>query len=514
MKKGKINILWITCLVILIGCSRENGIEVDEPTIPPDTVPSQSDFESASAINRKLGRGINYGHLFEGPPGITTVWKETQWNPEYAGIIAGLGFKHVRIPIRWEREDRSMSTPPYTIDTAFLDFIKQVVDLALNNGLYAIIDMHNHNALMDNPDGQKDRFLAQWKQISEFFKDYPDSLLFEILNEPRGNLTAAKWNVYAADALAKIREDNPRRTVLIGTRLGTALGSLELPDDKNIILTHHYYKPFEFTHQGESWGGDPTGAWLGTEWWDTEPEREMILRDFAPLKALEEQQHIPVHIGEFGTTTNADPVSREKFASFLSCYFDALGWSWAYWQFNVSNFGCLDPSSERYNQYLVDALLLNGMPEPTPYVGIPLYTSNFESGNDGWNLLTSGGASAQLTRSDNALNISINNGGTLGWHVQIRKQNITLDAGKKYHFSFRAKASAIRNVSAIIRTNTSPYTPYSVDGVVTLADNFTVYNFVFDMRTADNSAMMTIDMGGVQGTNVTITDIKIEEMTI
>ena len=75
----------------------------------------------------------------------------------------------------------------------------------LNNGLSAIINMHHHEALFADPDGQKERFLAQWKQISEFFKDYPDQLLFEILNEPNGNLTANKWNIFLADALTTIR---------------------------------------------------------------------------------------------------------------------------------------------------------------------------------------------------------------------------------------------------------------------------------------------------------------------
>ena len=49
----------------------------------------------------------------------------------------------------------------------------------------------------------------------------------------------------------------------------SGLKSLQLPeDDQNLIITVHYYLPFEFTHQGAEWvnGSD---AWLGIdlEWY-------------------------------------------------------------------------------------------------------------------------------------------------------------------------------------------------------------------------------------------------------
>lgn len=142
--------------------------------------------QHAFDVNKRLGRGINYGNMFEAPS--EAEWGNP-WKPQYAKMIAELGFRHVRIPIRWEPSARSSATAPYTINPAFLNRIKQVIDSALNNNLYVIINMHHHDLLIENPDGQKARFLAQWKQISSFFKDYPESLLFEILNEPNGKIT-------------------------------------------------------------------------------------------------------------------------------------------------------------------------------------------------------------------------------------------------------------------------------------------------------------------------------------
>jgi endoglucanase len=466
--------------------------------------------EKAFEINEKLGRGINYGNMFEAP--TETAWGN-QWKPEYAGIIADLGFNHVRIPIRWEPADRSMATAPYTVSSTFLNRIKQVVDSALNNGLYAIINMHHHDVLFDNPDAQKDRFLAQWKQISEFFSDYPDSLLFELLNEPHGNLTAAKWNVFLKDALTTIREDNPERIVLIGTAEWGGLGglpSLEIPDDENIILTVHYYNPFQFTHQGAEWSGEQSQAWLGTKWLDTETERDVMRQDFAPLKALELEKNIPVHIGEFGAYSKADLESRAKWTTFLSRYLEEMGWSWAYWEFSAG-FGIYNPSTKALLQPLVDALLHNEMPEPGRFVGTAIYTSNFQTGNDGWGMNNQQGGAAQITRTDNTLTINITSGGTAGWHVQLMRGGISLQEGKKYRFSFKAKADEARSATVYIGMSKDPWSAYSGYNGLSLADTFAVYTYVFDMGATDNTARMVFDFGN-STVNVSVTDILIEEI--
>ena len=80
--------------------------------------------------------------------------------------------------------------------------------------------MHHHDNLFANPSAEKARFISQWEQISDYFKNYPDSLLFEILNEPHDKLTPALWNEYSKEALSVIRKTNPERCVLLGTAVG------------------------------------------------------------------------------------------------------------------------------------------------------------------------------------------------------------------------------------------------------------------------------------------------------
>ncbi len=196
----------------------------------------------------------------------------------------------------------------------------------------------------------------------------------------------------------------------------------------------------------------------------------------------------------------------------MSRYFDSLGWSWAYWEFSAG-FGIYNPSKNSWNQYLVDALLHNELPEPARYIGTPVYTSNFQSSTDGWTVYKQSTAAYQLLRADNALNITITNGGTEGWHIQLVKNNIQLKAGKKYRFSFKAKTNSERSLSAYIGKSSDPWTAYSGYNSVTVTDSFKVYTYVFDQAVNDNVARMVFDLGKSTA-GFTVTDLKLEEVVL
>ena len=108
--------------------------------------------DAAFDMNLSLGRGINIGNSFEAPS--EDAWGNP-WKPEYFEIISDLGFDHVRLPIRWEPEERSMADSPYTISDVFLQRIKEVVDKALEQNLKIIINMHHHDEFFADPDGQR-----------------------------------------------------------------------------------------------------------------------------------------------------------------------------------------------------------------------------------------------------------------------------------------------------------------------------------------------------------------------
>ena len=463
-------------------------------------------------MKERLGRGINMGNMFEAP--TETEWGNP-WKPEYFRIIAELGFTHVRLPVRWETAVRSSATPPYTIYPVFMNRIKQVVDSALANNLHIVFNMHHHESLFTNPTGQRERFMAQWRQISEFFQDYPDSLLFEPLNEPNGNLTPELWNAWVPEVLSIIRETNPDRTVLIGTPEWGGLGGLpklEIPDDDNIILTIHYYNPFNFTHQGAEWSGEQSQAWLGTKWLDTEVDREVIHNEFQLAKNISETHNIPIHVGEFGAYSKADMESRARWTTYLSRWFEEQGFSWAYWEFSAG-FGIYNPSTKKLNDPLVNALLHNPIPEPARVVATSIYSSNFNTNTDGWSLNRSGGAIGSLTRTDGKLNVLITNGGTEGWNTQLMKTGIRLENGKTYRISFKASAPVGRSMTAYAGKNSDPWTSYSGYSSIYVSTEEGSYSYLFTMNTDDFVARLVFDLGGVSS-GITVWDIKLESIVI
>lgn len=467
--------------------------------------------KTAFEINQRLGRGINMGNAFEAP--TETAWGN-QWKPEYFQMMAEKGFSHVRLPIRWEPSDRSMSEEPYTIYPVFLERIKTVVDEALKNDLQIIINMHHHEELLADPEGQKPRFLAQWKQIAEYFKDYSDYLLFEILNEPNGNLTTTMWNSFVADAVKVIRESNPDRTILVGTANWggiDGLSYLQLPDDdNNLIVTIHYYNPFSFTHQGAEWS-DPIPP-TGIKWYDSEPERETMIREFEPVLAFAEKHNVPIHVGEFGAYSAADMDSRVRWTTFLARWMEEQGFSWAYWEFSAG-FGIYNPATKTFYDRLVNALLHNPIPEPAQIQYTPVYKSDFSSGTDGWSFYQQSPCQGSLVADDGKLKLTINTAGEQGWHGQLMKTNVSLEKDQTYNISFTVASSVSRAFTNYVGMNGGDYSAYSDYNSFTPEAQEKEFSYTFTMTADDPAARISFDLGIVAST-FTFSSIRLDKTQI
>ncbi|GHB78610.1 cellulase family glycosylhydrolase [Persicitalea jodogahamensis] len=469
------------------------------------------DTSGIFALNSQLGRGINMGNMFEAPT-------ETEWgNPyrdDYFRRIASLGFQHVRIPIRWDTPQRAQQVPPYTLDPTFLNRMKQVVDEAHRQGLYVIINMHHHESLFTNPEQAKSRFLAQWQQIATFFKDYDDKLLFEVLNEPNGQLTPDLWNTYFAEALGKIRQTNPTRAVVMGMALYGGLAGvpyLKLPDDPRLIVSVHYYNPFRFTHQGAEWVGGDAAAWLGTKWQDLEYERDEVKQEFDVLIQFGKKNNVPLNVGEFGAYSKADLASRRRWTTFLARWFEEQGFSWAYWEFSAG-FGIFNPTTNQYLQPLVDALLHDSLPPPAPVASVSLYESTFESTLSGWNLYTQAGAQAQMQQNNGALRVEVQKIAAQDWQVQLVRNNFSLVKGQLYRVVMRGSASASLPFSCSMGKASDPYTGYSDYKSLSFNEQEKELSFVFRMSApSDPAARLVLNLGTGVGT-FSLRSVRVEQL--
>ena len=465
-----------------------------------------------SEINKNLGKGLNMGNMFEASP-LETSWGNPFQN-DYFERISKLGFNSVRVPIRWDLPDRALQTSPYTVNPVFLARIKTIVDNAVANKLYVIINMHHHEEIFTDPEKVKPRFLSQWEQIATYFKDYNQSVLFEIMNEPHDKLTPELWNVFMVDGLKSIRKSNPNRAVVLGPGEYNSLGAipkLKLPDDKNIILSIHYYNPFQFTHQGAEWIGGDANSWIGTKWEDLDIERNQVESEFSGLKTFQKQTNIPVNIGEFGAYSKADIGSRNKWTTFLARWFEQQGYSWNYWEFSAG-FGIYDPVTKTYKQSLVDALLKNPLPEAIKLPTKELYKSNFQNnGADGWGISVQAGSQADFTNANNLV-INVKTAVANAWHVQLNKSNFTLENKKRYLVTIRGYADKNAGISTYLGRSSGDYASYSGYPQLTFGTEERDMTYTFTMtQPTDNKARMGFDMGSTIA-KFTITSVKLEEI--
>ena len=162
---------------------------------------------------------------------------------------------HCHSPARAVRRTCAAGTS-VTVDPAFLSRVKHITDLATANGLAVIIDLHHPERLFKDPQGQRQRFAAMWRQIGLYFKDQPSNVYFELVNEAHDKLDASNLTETLMPALAAVRESNPTRLVVWGGPSWNSPDEMvktEFPADPYIVPTFHYYDPANFT------GRAPTG---------------------------------------------------------------------------------------------------------------------------------------------------------------------------------------------------------------------------------------------------------------
>lgn len=306
-----------------------------------------------SVLLGQIGHGFNLGNCLEAPH--EGAWGVTL-QESYFTAIHQAGFKSVRVPINWAAHVGP--GPDYAIDPAFLARVDWVVQQAEAQHLTAILDYHNDDALMNDPDANGDRFVAIWKQVAEHFFAAPNSIFFELLNEPHGKLDAAHWNALLQRTLPVIRASNPERVVVIGpaqwNNVG-ALSALKLPaNDLRIAVTFHFYDPMQFTHQGAEWI-DGSTPWLGTKWEGTEAEKKVTTDAFTQAVSWGRENRRPIYLGEFGSYGKGEIASRARWTSFVveTAHLNHLPWS--YWEF-CAGFGAYDPVTNQWRQPLLEAL--------------------------------------------------------------------------------------------------------------------------------------------------------------
>ncbi len=173
----------------------------------------RKDMTAQQLADTEMGMGINLGNTLEAVQavenkknvtgtGYDTAWSQPVTTREYIDFLHTYGINTIRIPIAWSNGDIDDGT--YTIRRDMLDRVEEVVNYALDNGMYVVINDHWDNqwwgqfgACKKDADGNKiadeetrknawTRYERYWTQICERFKNYSDHLIFEGANEELG----------------------------------------------------------------------------------------------------------------------------------------------------------------------------------------------------------------------------------------------------------------------------------------------------------------------------------------
>ncbi|MFZ0827215.1 MAG: glycoside hydrolase family 5 protein [Verrucomicrobiia bacterium] len=308
-----------------------------------------------SVQNPSLGRGVNV----LGYDPIWDAFDQGRFKERYFKMIREGGFDTLRINLYPFRH--MGAAPDFVLSNSWWQTTEWIVTNALAADLNVILDFHEYEVTGKDAESNKARFLAFWRQVAPHFQNAPDKVLFEILNEPNGQMTPELWNQCLVEALAILRESNPTRTVIIGPAFWNSidhLAELKLPEaDRHLMVTVHYYSPMSFTHQGAPWA-HPVPK-LGAVWQGTSEERAAITADFAKAQAWAKAHHRPIFLGEFGAYDKGEMPSRARWTEAVARAAEKNGWSWAYWQFD-SDFIVYDISKEQWVEPIHQALIPPG----------------------------------------------------------------------------------------------------------------------------------------------------------
>lgn len=328
------------------------------PAKPVPRAPAQNsaDFRTAGftgvdafAQTARMGRGVN---VLSEDPG----WNDpanARFKPAYFKKIHDAGFSTVRFVVN----PFSHMDDYYVVDANWLKYLDTMIGTALSAGLTVILDNHEFNFCADNAAACMPKLNAFWAQVAPRYRNVSANLVFEILNEPHGQVTPELWNAQIKQTLPIIRATNPLRNVIIGPGSWNSpdyLTKLEVPvADRHLIITFHYYAPMEFTHQGSPWV--PQYKLTGQNW-GTEADLAKLNQDFDKVKAWSNEWNRPILLGEFGAYETGPMDGRIRYTSAVARAAEARGFAWAYWQFD-KDFVVYDVAKDQWVEPILNALI-------------------------------------------------------------------------------------------------------------------------------------------------------------
>ncbi len=254
---------------------------------------------NALQLSVEMGNGINLGNTMEaynhnaylsgGDPTFSeNVWGQPTTTKQMIDDMKKMGFDTLRIPVAWTNA-MNYESGDYTIDKRYLDRVAEIVNYALDNDMFVIVNDHWDGSwwgMFGNKEMQDkamEMYKSMWTQIGEYFADYSYRLIFESANEELGDrlndsdVTGSKGTLSKNECYEKTNEINAEFVKVIRSLGGKNADRFLLiagyntdiahtTDDKYIMpedtadgklfVSVHYYTPWDYcgTDAIEKWG--------------------------------------------------------------------------------------------------------------------------------------------------------------------------------------------------------------------------------------------------------------------
>lgn len=342
---------------------------------------------NATELVKKIKVGWNLGNTCEA--GIWNGWNdddlniETNWlnpkvktNKEMFSALKNAGFNAIRIPTRWYvHADDNM-----IINDRWMARVKEIVDYAVSQDMYVILNSHHDNWYDRLPVGYDEagihaKYDKMWKQIATYFKDYDEHLIFAGANEiiklksdgTEDWGTPTSSDIKFANNLMQLFVNTVRATggnnawrcLMVEPWAASPANALNdkfaMPTDEKknrLILEYHCYDPYNYAI-GK---GLPNNKYAAHE--VSQADLSAISTLFSKLNSKFVAAGIPCIMAEFGSTQDntyskgnaaADKI-RADYHTFVvkeAKQYNIPGFYWDNYGFegDGENFGLLDRKS-------------------------------------------------------------------------------------------------------------------------------------------------------------------------
>nr|AMO13174.1 glycoside hydrolase [uncultured bacterium] len=287
--------------------------------------------EAQQTTEFRLGTGVNVSHWLSQSE-LRGAEREQLITKKDFDSIAAMGFEHVRLPIdEVQLYDEAMNRH----EDAFR-LMHNAIEWTLENGMNIIVDLHiirSHHFNSENGENtlfekaeEQEKMIRIWLDLQKDLAKYPtDRVAYELMNEAVAP-TDEDWNKLIAKLISSIREQEPERKIVVGSNLWQTVetfANLRVPeDDKNLILSFHFYYPLVVTHYRAWWTGlkDFTGVVnypgqaIDTALYATLPpalvaeirksngvwNKERLAATMKPAIDKAKEFNLPLYCGEFG----------------------------------------------------------------------------------------------------------------------------------------------------------------------------------------------------------------------